>query len=155
MTFFYPGPIPYVNFIKYVNSVLGIPSSMIQVTFTYAPVPTDPGWKVTYSSQLTAAQISSIESLISNPSPFGGWTAPSAVPDYDGFRHDCITDTLAPAYPVALIYCLLAADPTLSSSDRGTLLDAAATAVTAAYPAEASAIISKVESYLISRNIPS
>jgi len=120
------------------------PNGLLSITLPYAGASS-----LTFSNTATAAQKQLVES---DANTFDFTSYP--IPDYAGFKHDCLTDPNAPNFPIAVLYCLLLADPTLTYQDRKALASIASTQITDAYPSQASAIFTQVLKYATARNLP-
>ncbi len=136
------------NFISYLQQN-GLPYQYVHITGTN---PSDPQWSITYGPQVTQAQKDSIANLIANPAPFGTWNPTFA--DYNGFLTDCLTDSNAPNYPIALIYCSALANSAITGAQRASVITAAQTSIKANYPSNATAIINQIAAYMTARHIP-
>jgi hypothetical protein len=79
---------------------------------------------------------------------------PGPSANYTGFLNACYTNASAAQYPIALVYCQAFAQPGLTQAQLQTLVTTGSAAITAAYPAQATAIINQIGAYLTQFNIP-
>jgi hypothetical protein len=143
---------PQVRFLTYCAGIYG--NGVVTACSVQGPNDPNIASEISYAPNTPQATITAVTNIaVNTPSVFGGWT-PIALPDSNGFRHDCITDPNAPKYPIAMLFAYIVSDPTLSYSDRQAFYALGSAWVAAAYPTQAPAILAQLQTYATNRWIP-